>query len=179
MKATGFVGHDLSFKGSCALRVVPFQGQSRLASPEATTAATRFAIYLQVTGADLALISETGLRDGSQQFADFKGILRKHGYIALNHYPNDAPNGKGVMIVTRLEHPPRPKSVKRDTEARGIAATIAYRSASGSAQVVPLRAIACYATTGMTSMSGPALDGDRVADWLTADVRRQLQRTCP
>ena len=96
MKATGFVGHDLSFKGSCALRVVAFQGQSRLASPEATTAATRFAIYLQVTGADLALISETGLRDGSQQFADFKGILRKHGYWlpVLSKPACTAPSGR-------------------------------------------------------------------------------------
>ena len=69
---SGFVGHDMSSKGSNALRFLAFQGQSRVASPDPVIAARRFGEYMQRLCVDLALVTETGLRDGSDTLSIFK-----------------------------------------------------------------------------------------------------------
>ena len=60
--AKGFVGHDLSSKGTQTLRIIAFQAQSRLASGDATLSAKQLGKYLQRLAVDIALVSETGLR---------------------------------------------------------------------------------------------------------------------
>ncbi len=179
LKSGGFVGHDMAIKADNVLRVLTFQGQSRVAAPEPVSAARRMGEYLALVGADLALISETGLRDDSPHLNSFATTLRgEFGFLAINHFPRDAPNGKGVLILTRLEHPPRAKSVKRDTLARGLAATIAFKPVGpaspggGGRAGIDLRVQAGYGVTGLTAASGPSSpDSDALAKWLTADLR--------
>ena len=93
---SGFVGHDMSLKSPDVIRVLAFQGQSRMASPEPSLAAKRFRNYLRDNGVDLALCSETGMRDDSRELREFKSVLRaEFRYIVITHYPANAPSARG------------------------------------------------------------------------------------
>ena len=154
--ARGFIGHDLAHKAPEALRVVAFQGQSRLASGDADSAARRFGRYLASLDADLVLVSETGIRDGTSRLRQFKSRLRSdYGWVLYNNYPAHLPYGKGAMLLSRVEYPARPKSITRDSQARGIAASFAYpivgkAAAADTRQTVVMRAVAGYGVTGWT-----------------------------
>ena len=156
LRCTGFIGHDMSQKSRTALRVIACQGQSRLACPDSLQAADRFAQYLRSVGADLALVSETGLRDGSPALRRFEQRLRqKHHLILLNHYPADLPHNKGVCIISRTSTPPRAKSVRRDNLGRAMAASFAVAAPSlGQEQAAVastvIRVVSAYGVQGGT-----------------------------
>jgi len=134
-----------------------------MGSPDSERAAKRFGQYLRSLKADVAFVAETGLRDGSVQLASFQSIMRqKFNYLVLNHYPINAPKGKGVLIVTRLEAPVQEKSIVRDMHGRGMAATIRFVRTASNTQVTgattqSVRVLAAYGVTGLAAGATPAV----------------------
>ncbi len=166
------------------VRVIAFQAQSRLAAEDAVLAAQRFGRYLRDLAVDVALICETGLRDGSDTLEVFSAtMLAEYKYLVLNHYPPGLPKGKGVMIVTKHEYPPRAKSVVRDRHARAMAATIRFRvDAHGDEHhrsELAVRLVSGYGVTGMTS-GAEMNDVDReVADFIAKQVGAAADEDAP
>ena len=84
----GFVGHDFRHKAKSSFRAMSFQGQSRLAAADPTLAAQKLGQYLVKLGVDVAIICETGVRDSTEQLADFSTELRQsYAMLVVNHYP--------------------------------------------------------------------------------------------
>ena len=174
--ARGFVGNNLAHRAPGSLRAVAFQGRSRLASGDAELSARRFGRYLASLEADLVLILESGIRDGTSRLRQFKATLRSvFGWIAYNHYPAHLPHGKGVMLLTRVEYPAKARSISRDSQARGIAASFSFPAATqaaGTARIsVTMRAIAGYGVTGWTLREAAPDENDKLKDWLVGELQ--------
>ena len=182
--AKGFVGHDLSSKGTQTLRIIAFQAQSRLASGDATLSAEQLGKYLQRLAVDIALVSETGLRDRSKQLTDFKDVLRKDfQFLTYAHYPPHLPKGKGVLIITKLSCPARAKSLEMDRHGRALAATIPLPCSTpvdGDCDYTAVRVVAGYGVTGgTTGTAGQSAEGRSTATFLTGQILRASEEDVP
>ena len=183
--ARGFIGHDLSHKSPQALRAVALQGQSRLASGDPDLAARRLGRYLADVDADLVLVSETGIRDGTARLRQFKATLRSaFKWLAYNHYPAHLPHGKGVMLLTRIEYPPLAKSIARDAQARGITASFSYPARPSTDETdhrttVTMRAIAGYGVTGWTMRDAAPAENDEFKEWLVGEIHAAADQDMP
>ena len=178
----GFVGHDMSHKGSKTLRVLSYQAQSRLAASDPVLSAKRFGGYLTKLQVDLAFVSESGLRDKSQQLQDFSSALRAdYKYLTYNHYPAHLDKGKGVLI-TRIENPVRAKSITRDRYGRALASSIPLCSEELGGQLasIPVRCMAGYGVTGGTAGTNlTCVEAPLTAKFLTREVAQAGEDDVP
>ena len=95
------IGDDVSWKGSSAVRVVAIQcGSSGM---DRYQWGLRFGESLAHLGADIGILSETGLRSEAHHTFAVKGLLSR-GYQAISHGrpPGDpCADGSGVLLAVR------------------------------------------------------------------------------